>query len=860
MEAVFLKVLNMSLTAGWLILAVMLLRLLLKKAPKSFCCAMWGLVAFRLLCPFSFESVLSLIPSGEPLPSEILYTAAPTIQSGIPLVDELVNPVISQSLAPQAGASVNPTQVLSFIAAHVWLAGAIALLLYGLFAVIRVKWQVRTAMRVRDNIWLCDGLPSPFILGIFRPRIYLSSNLSEEQTARVLAHEQAHLQRRDHWWKPIGFVLLALHWFNPLVWVAYVLLCRDIELACDERVIKAMPAEDKKAYSETLLACSAPRRLLTACPLAFGEVSIKQRVRSVMSYKKPTFWLIAVALVAVLTVGVLFVTNPKTTEKKPYTVTVRDIHSETEGLTFEVLAVDLYGEEPSICVLWKNSSEKQIGYGRFFKILRKDGDNFVSCNTGSGDVISAIGISLPAGETRSVSYSLEHDDLSQSGVYRLVLGRVILDEQTQYWIDFEINYTENGTTDAHYSDAALLHMVQNIANNKSVGFSSNPYDYITARNQLFVTLVGADTAATACFIPRLQNEEVSGLEAYIMAAVCAEITGIGQTDNGQKIWATADEWLALYLGTAEDADAVSSLPKITPVRTWVNWSESGEALFWQKFGDACAYSDLPMACFTSRDEFARFLTETEAHFSYDEMRNNSASFRTVAAQYDETFFAKNDLYVIYLPENSGSIDHTVAQIALENRTLSVQIARQVPQVGTADMAGWFLTFSLPQEYGTRIDRFIAFYDQPDTAQHIPDALGEAVTSAIRNYYPDVPNVPKTDVYGIEYAVLQTDWHADRIVVYAITMFCQYEPQYELVCNFSTHTAAMLTFSQPDQNGVYHLLDYQTPKGNADYVAEVRKLFPAHLAEKALNLSVYAQAQRGSCVKQAIQRLQKMKHF
>lgn len=311
MESVFLKLLNMSITASWLVLAVLLLRLLLKKAPKYINCILWAFVAVRLIFPFSIESVLSLIPSSEPLPEKIIYTAHPTVNSGIPIVDNAINPVISQSLAPQPLTSINPTQVISFIASWVWVIGMAVMAVYTFVTYLRIRFKVREAVILRDNIYLCDSISTPFILGIVRPKVYLPSSIDETEAAHVISHERSHLKRRDHWWKPLGFLLLSVYWFNPVMWLAYILLCRDIELACDERVIRDMDIEDKKAYTHALLNCSIPRRMIAACPLAFGEVGVKSRVKNALSYKKPAFWIIIAALVICAITAVCFLTNPK---------------------------------------------------------------------------------------------------------------------------------------------------------------------------------------------------------------------------------------------------------------------------------------------------------------------------------------------------------------------------------------------------------------------------------------------------------------------------------------------------------------------------------------------------------------------
>ena len=310
MEAVFLQLLNMSITAGWIVVAVVLLRFLLKKAPRALTVVLWAFVAIRLLCPISFESGLSLIPSAEPVPQSILTSDTPAIHSGIPALNSTVNPILSEALAPQVGDSANPMQVLAFAASVLWIAGMAAMLLYTAISYLRIRRSVREAAPLRENIWLCDHISTPFILGVFRPRIYLPSELAEEDAAYVIAHEQAHLRRRDHLWKPLGFLLLTVYWFHPLLWVAYVLLCRDIEAACDEKVLRTLGEESKKPYSYALIRCSVPRKRIAACPLAFGEVDVKARVKSVLSYKKPAFWIICISAGACIVAAVCLLTNP----------------------------------------------------------------------------------------------------------------------------------------------------------------------------------------------------------------------------------------------------------------------------------------------------------------------------------------------------------------------------------------------------------------------------------------------------------------------------------------------------------------------------------------------------------------------
>ena len=311
MNELFLKIINMSISASWLVLAVLILRFVLKKAPKWINVLLWGIVAIRLICPFSFESTLSLIPSAETIPLNIGMDTTPTINSGISAINNAVNPIISQSNTPMAGASVNPLQITIGIYEYIWIFGMIALALYTAISYWRLHRKVDTAVRYKDNIFQSENVSSPFVLGIIKPRIYLPFKINGQYLEHVVAHEQAHIRRKDHWWKPIGFLLLTIHWFNPFMWLAYVLLCRDIELACDEKVIKELGNEQRGDYTQALVACSVNRRMIAACPLAFGEVSVKERVKSVMNYKKPAFWVIIISVIVCVGVAVCFLTNPK---------------------------------------------------------------------------------------------------------------------------------------------------------------------------------------------------------------------------------------------------------------------------------------------------------------------------------------------------------------------------------------------------------------------------------------------------------------------------------------------------------------------------------------------------------------------
>ncbi|MBQ4602850.1 MAG: transcriptional regulator, partial [Clostridia bacterium] len=310
MENIFLRFLNISITAGWIVLAVVVLRLLLKKAPKWISCLLWAVVGIRLVLPFSIESIFSLIPSTTTVDTDIVYQASPSVNTGLDAVNSVVNPIITDSFAPNLGDSANPLQIWTFIAAWAWVIGIGIMLIYTIISYILLKTKVGTAVKLDENIYQSERVTSPFILGVIKPKIYLPFKISEGDIAHVIAHERAHLKRGDHLIKPIAFVLLAVYWFNPLMWVAYILLCRDIELACDEKVIRDMEHTQKQEYSKALLDLSVRRISVASCPLAFGEVGVKARIKSVMNYKKPAFWIIIVALIVCVVVSVCFLTDP----------------------------------------------------------------------------------------------------------------------------------------------------------------------------------------------------------------------------------------------------------------------------------------------------------------------------------------------------------------------------------------------------------------------------------------------------------------------------------------------------------------------------------------------------------------------
>jgi beta-lactamase regulating signal transducer with metallopeptidase domain len=311
LSELFLTVLNMSLTASYVILFVIIVRLLLQKAPKFISYALWGVVAFRLIIPFSFESMFSLIPRNTnivPIPHDIIYEQSLQVNSGKEVVDSFVNNSLP---APAVGASANPLQIYVEIGAYIWVLGMIALIVYSIVSVLLLKRQLKGAQLIEKNIFEAKNLMTPFVLGLINPNIYLPVGLSKEEQNYALIHEQIHIHRKDHIIKILAFLIVSIHWFNPLVWIAFVLMSTDMELSCDERVLKVMDGDIKKPYANSLLSLAAGRHILKGSPLAFGEGNVKGRIKNVLNYRKPGFWVMFFSIIIVAAVAIGLAANPK---------------------------------------------------------------------------------------------------------------------------------------------------------------------------------------------------------------------------------------------------------------------------------------------------------------------------------------------------------------------------------------------------------------------------------------------------------------------------------------------------------------------------------------------------------------------
>lgn len=310
MEGIFIKLLNMGIAAGWLILVVILLRVILKDMPKQMRCILWGVVGVRLICPYTVQSDLSLIPSAQTVMPDIVYQQKPAIDSGIEALNRTVNPLLSESFTPDISQSINPLQIWIFFASHVWILGVMLMAVYAIASYWKLHLKLRESVKWKENLYFCDHIGTPFILGAVRPRIYLPSAMDEKQIMYAYAHEKAHLARRDHIWKLLGFLLLSVYWFHPLCWVAYWLFGKDLELACDEKAVRDFDICKRKAYAKALLDCSINCHRIAACPLAFAEINVKRRVQNVLDYRRPALWKVIIAALICVMAAVCFLTNP----------------------------------------------------------------------------------------------------------------------------------------------------------------------------------------------------------------------------------------------------------------------------------------------------------------------------------------------------------------------------------------------------------------------------------------------------------------------------------------------------------------------------------------------------------------------
>ena len=705
MSAVFLKVLNMSITASWLILAVVLTRLILKKAPKWIPCLLWGLVAIRLICPFSFESVLSLIPSSETIPANIALQPEPAINSGITIVNEAVNPVVAESFTPAPTDSANPLQIVIPVAAILWIAGIVIMLGYALISYLKLKKSLSVCVPAGERILACDEVKAPFILGVFRPVIYVPSSMSGKTLAHVIRHEKAHLQRHDHWWKPLGFLLLSVYWFNPLCWIAYILLCRDIEMACDEKVIRDMDKDDMAAYSQALLDCSFPRKRIAACPLAFGEVGVKERIKGVLNYKKPAFWIIVIAVAACVVTGVCFLTNPAGTALTKWGTDEADMNKAL--IDVQSFSVQYLNNEVAC-----NDSDMN----RFIATMSKIKVDRRPVSKSRDEDRSKV-FTITINEQLKLNFNERFDEIwvdngvKPSYTYRITNPSVA----EELLLDFnftaktgvgEINMDSLRVKYPEYFELSTfkgleLYVWQMAPDSYSCGLMLG-----TNRNKTLEELINLKGASIAEMRAILSTYDIDEKDVIIIpwqnpvSSYIAEYW-ISQKDEDPAVvekrkQAYIDGIRQMLFGTAQSGsyDLPKPIVEIKTAVAYANWTEDSRV-----FADCSnagmmtisSVPHLPVYKLDTLKDLEQFKENFRDILTLDHGYDEVPSFNDITALYDDSFFADHTLVLAYVTAPSGSFRYAIQDISYGGSTFCLDVVQtNDPETYTDDMAGWFV--------------------------------------------------------------------------------------------------------------------------------------------------------------------------
>jgi len=720
MNAVFLKILNMSITASWLILAVIIVRPLLKKAPKWTVCLLWGFVAIRLICPFSFESVLSLIPSSETIPSNIALQHEPAINSGITIVNETVNPIIAESFTPAVGNSVNPLQIVIPILTVIWFTGVVVMLAYALISYLKLKKEVSACVPVRGNIFACDEVKAPFILGVFRPIIYVPSSMKGETLKHVIAHENAHLQRHDHWWKPLGFLILSVYWFNPLCWIAYVLLCRDIEMACDEKVIRDMKKDEVAAYSQALLDCSFSRKRIAACPLAFGEVGVKERVKGVLNYRKPAFWIMAAAIVACVVLAVCLMTDPFSSKnlsdelKFSMDMAVAEHNRSSESddhfaaIDYDVLLVRRSGNETTVYA-WVMYEE----YSFDGKDVKEESGSHIptviTFDTAERDGGPAGYTVVEYWEPRDGTYYA--DDIKTKfpwSIRRKAFDVSGADRQHENCLRAAREYfgvsTMNDEPDLsflNYENAMSL--VADVTDVQTIYYPPAGKD----ENGLIVPGY-VDGSSLAKYLDLVSWKQSKAPNEDLPSSGSIQFV----IRDDYRITVYEDAKMAIvkfgydarfYKTQSDDYEKAVEMFYTEPkentlgVKTHVvyaGWTEDGRILSECLNPSAMAISSvrhLPVYKFETRADLDRFRENFQDILTLDQGYDEVPSFNEIALSYDDSFFENYAVILAYVTASSGSYRFDIQEVILDGSSFCIDVVRtNHPKVGTADMASWFV--------------------------------------------------------------------------------------------------------------------------------------------------------------------------
>ena len=678
MSELFLKLVNLSITASWLVLAAVILRLVLKKAPKFIHCIMWALVGIRLVFPFSIESVLSLAPSTNTFPVENIYSANTDIannsyyhgvDSGVEIIDNALRPLTSDVSNPEVLRS--NLDIISIV----WIAGIFAMLAYTIISYLRILKRVRASIAVKENTFICDDIDTPFILGIFRPRIYLPSSMSEADAEYVIAHEKAHLKRLDHLWKPLGFLILSVYWFNPVLWLGYFLLCRDIEFACDEKVIGELGADIKKPYSDALINCSVPRKMLAACPLAFGETSVKSRIKSVLSFKKPAVWVIIASILAVSIAAVCLLTSPQKDAKV------------TSGF-YQSDKAEEFGEFSTIGITLSSDNTCEISFsmtGDFFYGSYKIDDNILVCSLDKlqGEYIKQAKINI------EYHFEILEDDRLE---FENVVGKVgkyySTIDNSEYVFEEQLSHFAKGDT------FTLLRTANGENEDTSSGISGGEENVNASFNATVL-----EVHENYLLVQPLENQNVSTLSIEVSKNVISQIP-VPDLKVGNKVTVVyngeimetypkqINKVFAIYLIGAGSEDVVYKL-------SYANYT-SDSTVYTAALNTSKMYQSsqkhLPIYKFESRNDIEQFKKLVGGSLAIDAAYNNIQSFNDATAEYGAEFFKDNALILAYISSNSCSWRYGVKEIYNDGKNFQLIIVRSDSnETGDSAMCGWYVT-------------------------------------------------------------------------------------------------------------------------------------------------------------------------
>lgn len=536
MNNFFLTILNMSLTAGFVAIAVMLVRLLLKKTPKIFSYVLWTVVLFRLLCPFTFESPLSLMPHNtETISQDIVYSQNPVINSGIGVIDNTVYPSTHVSLPPvNPSTNANPIRVLLEIGSIIWILGIATLLSYMLITYLKLKYSLSTAILVCNNIYETDRIKTPLVLGLIKPRIIIPLNLSDSELGYIIKHEQTHIKRYDYIIKPIAFLALTVHWFNPIIWLSYFLMVKDMEMSCDESVVKHSNEDIRANYSNSLLSISTKQSGIFS-PLAFGESNVKSRIKNVLSYKRPTFWVIIVTIMLVVAVSVGLMSNPADTspdkniidseqltnfamENINQTIANYELNPEIKIIKSKITRLELVKSFETL------SDTPIYVYALEYRLLPNDTNKVFlaggmqldekgwlkeTCSMGSPLLV----VSHKAGSTEHIG-TICTGTVDEEGGFESAIKNLLASKS-------EKPLNSNGSTSDNADKSTYIDdLLSEIMSSPSS--SSMPGDYIKAHQEQFNLIVSMKAVALPYLIEILDSKD-RGLRGNIVALICENI-------------------------------------------------------------------------------------------------------------------------------------------------------------------------------------------------------------------------------------------------------------------------------------------------------------------------------------------------